>query len=168
MDWWESAIIGVVSGVVSSSIFFVVMSCIKPRIKVSKLICRSVENSKVIYRIKVVNLTRAMLTHLQYSLFFYEDDGKMVSNVFKISPAKEMLTHIDAYKGNENYSDYAIRITYEFDEDKFPLNERTKLVFTIFAQHTFSNSVACVKRVYSSQNVEMGKFETGKSTKIIG
>lgn len=167
MEWVIGIVTGIVAGVVSSIIFFCVMRCVKPKVVISDNICHDTVNSHDIYKIKVVNLTKAMLVNLRYTLMYHVDNGKGVSSVVEISPIKCALTYIDAYKKEKNYSDYALRITYLYDKAKYPLTSNTKLVFTIFAEHPYSNRTICCKKTYFASNVEQGQFETGVSTKII-
>lgn len=167
MEWVIGIVTGIVAGIVSSLIFFCVMRCVKPKVDISENICHETINSQDVYKIKVVNLTKAMLVNLRYTLMYQIDNGKGVSSVVEISPIKCALTYIDAYKDEKDYLDYAIRITYLYNSAKYPLTSNTKLVFTIFAEHPYSNRTICCKKTYFSNNVKQGKFETGISTKII-
>lgn len=168
MDWLESIIIGIVSGVVASIIFFVAISLIKPKIKISNDICREIKADQVIYKLKIVNRSRAMLTNVKYSLLYIKDNERSVGEIFEIPPAKSILSFVYGYNRKEDYSDYAIRLTFNYDEKAYPLDDKnTKLVFTIFAEHSRSNKSACFSKTFNSKNIKQGQFETGKSTKII-
>ncbi len=168
MDWIIGIVTGVVAGVVSSIIFFIAISLIKPRIEIAdKICCTTLEDGKIAYRIKVVNHSKTILTNLKYLLLYYSDDEHGVTVVKEIQPVKKTLHYIDAYKRKKNYSDYAIRIQYCFDINEFPLDDHNKLVFTFFAEHSFSNKSVCCKKVYNLADIKQGIFETGKSMNII-
>ncbi len=167
MDWVIGIITGVVAGVISSIIFYLYIWFIKPKIIISDEIC-SDANEPNIYRIKVVNLSRFKAINLNYSLHYAANNGKSVTKVQKINPKQYELTYIDGYKSKKEFSDYAIRLTYEFDILQFSLNnELTKLVFVVYAEHSFSNKGKLFKKTFKLSNIKRGIFETGKSTRII-
>jgi len=71
-------IIGIISGVVSSLIFGVILLFVRPKIFVSERICSANEDGVLFYRIKVVNKTHTMLTGVKYVLYYCEDQGDSV------------------------------------------------------------------------------------------
>ncbi len=159
-------------GVVSSVIFFVGIGLIKPKIIISDNICftpdeNSTDPSKGTYRIKVVNKSKVMLTNLTYILLYVKNRGNEVFSVEEIPTIKNTLKFIDKYKGDEDYSDYAVRIAFKYDKDKYPLTDGAKLNFIIFAEHSYSNKSKCYKKVYFEKNIKTGKYQIGKSTKIV-
>ena len=170
MNWWESILIGIASGIVASGLFFLIMSCIRPNIKISDEICREKDG---LYRIKVVNLSRCMLFNLKYSLQYEYDNGKGVKTAQAIKPNKEPLIYLNRFKNKKNYYDYAIRITYDYvshdNQYSLPLIDEThaQLVFTVIAEHSLSGKSKCIKKAYRLSNIQDGKFQLGESTEII-
>ena len=139
---------------------------LKPKLKISANICREEIGEKIIYKIKVVNKSRVMLTNVRYSLFYHKDLGHEISELTKISPRKELLDYIDKYNSNEKKTDYAVRITYDYNEKLYPLENGNYLEFVVFAEHSFSNKGKCFRMSYTSKNLDKGRFEIGKSTRI--
>ena len=167
MDWVIGIVTGVISGIVASIVLSLILCFIKPKIKLSDYICREVDGADIIYKIKVVNKSRVMLTNVHYSLIYHKDQGHGVSDITKIPPRKADLEFIDKYKNKKDYADYAVRLTFNYDEDKYPLSSTNFLEFVLFAEHSLSNRGKCFKQSYYDVNIDHGQFETGSSTKII-
>ncbi len=164
----SSIIIGIVSGVISSTCFAVFLLLIKPKVKISDQIC--VENESetdVVYRIKIVNRTFAMITNLRYALFYCEMHGDGINTVTEIKPRKTQLISIDRFNLKKDDTDYAVRISYDIDPDQYPLNDKCKLEFTFIAEHSLSNTTTCIKKEYYAKDIVAGVFESDKSVKII-
>lgn len=163
-----SIFIGVVSGVIASMCYALFMFFIRPKVKISDHIC--VENAgkpNVTYRIKVVNCTFAMLSDLKYALEYCEmhDDG--IKTVTQVAPLKQPLISINRYSFRKNHTDYAVRLSFDIDPLKYPLNDKCKLVFTFIAKHSFSNTSTCVEKEYYAKDIIEGVFETKRSTQIV-
>lgn len=161
--------IGIVSGIVASGIFFLTLLLVRPKITVSNQICYDGES---LYRIKVVNRTKAMLKNLNYTLQCYETRGDGIFYLKDIKPYREKEFYIDKYDRKDENASYAIRFSYEIPEECF-LNDTNKLVFTFLADHTYSNTSVCIKKEYfikkegGGSDIVTGIFETGLSTKIL-
>lgn len=163
----EAQIVGsILSGIIASVCFAVLMLLIRPIIKVSNKM--TVQRGAVsVYKVKVVNKTFAMLTNVKYSLHYCVDYDDGTTDITEIKPMKEKLSVIDRYSPFDKQGIYAVRISYEVDENKFPMKDNTRMVFTILADHAISNTTACKKVDYKAENIVEAIFETGKSTKAI-
>ena len=162
----EQLISGVVSGVIASVIFAVILIAIKPRMKISDNICISkTDEGLIIAKIKIVNFSRRMLTNMKYTLHYCVgyDDG--LTDITEIVPKKNFLTTVAAF--SKKNTDYAVRISYEWDNKKYPMEENTRFVFTLQGTHPFSNTSKCIKREYRKNDLKIADFETGKSCKFI-
>ena len=157
--WYESNwFVGISSGFISSLCFFIVLFLIKPRIKVSE----------EIYKIKIVNKTRSMLVDVDYSLFYKTIHKDGVDNLVEIPPYKSKLKYISKYNSSKSKNDdYAVRITYKIDKEKYPLNNNNRLMFSIMASHHTTGTTKAISSEYDSSRIREGVFETGKSTKIL-
>ena len=158
-------IVGIISGVVASIMVYIFLLLVRPKIYVSDKICKTVENGQTIFRIKVVNKTRYMLTNVKYTLNYCEKSGDGVHNVKEIPPLKTPLIFIDKYSRKDVNAEYAIRFTYPAVSDI--ITEQCWLEFSIYANHGFSNTTACVKKKYDAVNISPGIFETGTSMRIL-
>lgn len=163
---WEQIWNGIISGIVASIFFTIIMMLIKPRIKVSSQMAVKRGNTSL-YRVKVVNQTLSMLTNLKYTLHYCGDYEDGTTDVSEIKPMKEKLDTISKFSFFDKQASYAVRLSYEVDEKKFPMQENTRFVFTILADHAFSNTTRCKKIDYRAKDVVEGIFETKNSTKVI-
>ena len=157
-------ITGVISGIVAAAVFYTFLLFVRPKIHVSSKACRAPEDDAII-RIKVVNKTRCMLTNVKYALNFCQNQGDGVHRIEEILPYKTRLEFIDKYSKSDEKAEYAIRLSY-----KIPPHVRVSdgwLEFSIHTNHGFSNTSACVKKKYVSDDIVSGIFETGTSMKIL-
>ncbi|MCH5297798.1 MAG: hypothetical protein J1E85_09020 [Ruminococcus sp.] len=161
-------IVGIISGLVSSFCFFVIIFLIKPKIIVADKICKNIVGNDVIYKIKIVNKSHAMLTNLNYSLYYKIEGKDGVHEIFEIPPSKSPIVFVDKYDRNDTDADYAVRISYNVDASQFPIKDNTKFVFNLIASHSTTGSAKSVVKEYKAENIiENGLYETGKSVKII-
>ena len=128
--------------------------------------CKTIEDGDgALVKIKVVNRTRFIPTNVKYALNFCQSQGDGVHRVEEIPPYKSPLEFIDKYSKSDENAEYAIRFSY-----KIPSHIRISdgwLEFSIHANHGFSNTSACVKKRYGSDDIISGIFETGISMKIL-
>lgn len=160
----QELIIGIIAGVVSTACFSFLLLIVKPRIKVAKEICKS-EKTPNFYQIKVVNKSFFPLINLSYSLHYFEDSGDGIKRVTEIKPKFTPFQYISAFHFKEFDQDYAIRIGYE-GLDKYSLDNGV-FEFSIIASHPFSNTVKLVKVDYRKDKLIEGRYETGKSLRVI-
>jgi len=159
-------ITGVISGVVASVVFYIFLLLVRPKISVSSKICKAIEDEDGAFiRIKVVNRTRFMLTNVKYVLNFCQSRGEGVHQVEVIPPCKTPLEFIDKYSESDENAEYAIRFLYRIPPH-ISISDGW-LEFSIHANHGFSNTSACVKKKYGSDDLISGIFETGTSMKIL-
>ena len=157
---------GVISSIIATLVYALVSFFIRPNIETSKVMCVTKENGEVIYRVKIVNKTRARLMNVFYSLDYCEDTGDDRSFLTDIPTRKGIVTTIE--KCNNKTTDYAVRVSFKIDETKFPLKDNTRFIFTITATHPFSNTSVCKKTVYKKDDiVRDAVFQTGKSMNFL-
>lgn len=168
--WYESSwFVGILSGLISSFCFFLILFLVKPRIKVSEKICVSKDkNGDYFYKVKIVNKTRSMLVDVDYSLFYKTIKSDGVDSLVEIHPLKPKLKYISKYNRSKNKNDdYAVRITYKIDKDKYPFNDNTRLLFSIVASHKTTGTTKALSAEYTKEMIREGVFETGTSTRIL-
>lgn len=64
VDTINSVITGVISGIVSAAIFHIILKRTTPKIKISDQIEKRIDNGKVKYHIKVVNLRKRYVVNV--------------------------------------------------------------------------------------------------------
>ncbi len=162
----ETILLGTVSSVIASLVFYLWMILIKPRFDVSsKISVTDVAPNTVRCKVKVVNRTRAILTNVTYSFAYCIEGRDGIKDYNVIKPAKEPLTFIKQYQKHD--TDYAVRLSFDLDKSKYPLNDNVTLIFTFQASHSFSNSVRIKRVSYRLNDMVDGLFETGLSTNIL-
>lgn len=168
VDWIPSIITGVISGIIASITFFVMLLLIRPNVKVSDSISRrKLDDEKAELKIKIVNKSMAMLSNVQYTLYYCKEGKDGIHAIEEISPRKKPLTSISKYTLNKNNTDYAIRITYDVDMGKYALDDSSKLIFVFVCNHSISNTTTSIQKEYRKENIIDGIFETDKSMKVI-
>ena len=168
MGFGSSIITGIVSGIIASVCFALFLLLVKPKVKISDQICVENEGEKdAVYRIKIVNCTFAMLTNLRYVLAYCEMHGDGINTIIEIAPRKSHLISIDRFNLKKDNTDYAVRISYDIDTSKYPLNDKHKLEFTFIADHSLSNTTTCIRKECFAKDIVAGVFESDKSVKII-
>ncbi|MFR9146651.1 MAG: hypothetical protein ACLVJ4_08475 [Mediterraneibacter sp.] len=166
MSIQETVLLGVISSIIASIVFYLLMILIKPKFIISHKMSKTpVDSEYTDYMIKVVNMTRTVITNVSYSLEYCIEGPDGIIEVHTIKPLKKPLLNMDKYC--KHNTDYAIRITYRIKNEEYPLKDNTYFDFTFQAYHSFSNSLRIKKRRFVSDSVMEGIFETGKSTKIL-
>lgn len=162
MEILEQMISGIISGVCASIIFTVIQFLIKPKCKVSDIICINRNDEGFIMgEIKIANLGKSMLMNVKYSLQYCVDYEDGLSDISEIIPKKTPINTLSSF--SKKNTDYAVRITYEWSEKQYPLNDNSKLIFTLQATHPLSNTSKCIEKVYCAQDLKRGNFEFGRS-----
>lgn len=158
---------GLISGILASLIFYVVLFSVRPKIHISDKICLTRnEKGELIYQIKVVNKTRSMLFNVGYTLLFCKKSNNGVYNTQDIQPLKEPIKVIAEYDKNNDNAEYAVRLSFPVknisDKDEW-------FEFSICASHSFSNTSACMRKIYKKDDVDIkeGMFETKESMRIL-
>ena len=159
----DQIIMSVITGVAASICFMLFLLLVRPNIKIATEMCKDPCYDNL-YRIKVVNKSRAILNNVDYSLHYCEDAGDGIKEIREIPPRKSKMTFWDKYSWK--CEDYAVRLSYEIDPKEFPL-ENAELEFTIMAYHSFSNTMCCKKQIYKQDHIREGIYQAGKSMRIL-
>jgi hypothetical protein len=166
MSIQQTIVLGIISSVIASIVFYLWMILIKPRFIISDKICWSKSDDEYDYlMVKVANTTRSFLTNLSYSLIYCVEGEDGLKDIKTIEPLKAPIKHMNKYTSKN--TDYAVRITYKVKKDEYPLNDSTFFMFTFQAYHSFSNAMRIKKKTYYKNDMQNGIFETGRSTKIL-
>lgn len=166
MDIQQTIILGIVSSVIASLVFYFLMILIKPRFIISDKIClKCINDDEYDYIIKVANTTHSFITNVTYSLIYCEEGADGLKDIQTLEPLKVPITNISKY--TRKNTDYAVRLTYRLDKSKYPLDDLSYFLFTFQAYHSFSNAMKIKKQLYTKNDLQEGIFETGKSTKIL-
>jgi len=121
-----------------------ILSRFKPKIDISSKMAGgiSTKTGETVYRIKIINRTRASITDIRAQLHIYKNYQTATGEIWK-SDAIELTQSdpisVDKYDKKDVEANYAYRfLTYE-DLDKKWNDDRTQFLrFRIFARHSFS------------------------------
>ena len=160
----EAIIAGIVSGIISSIIIYVALFCIKPHITISKNLCRDPRDD--LFKVKIVNHTRANLVDVRYTLHHCHRYQDGIVNMDPIPFSKSPIEFVAAYSHDDNNAEYAIRFVFPYDEKRLVGND-DYILFTFYARHSVTGSLAFFSKEYRLADILCGKFETGTSTKAL-
>lgn len=157
----------VITGVVASIVYSLILLVIRPKVKISKEICMSKNtDGTMVYKIKVVNKSFAMLTNLKYSLYYCVEHGDGNETITEIKSRKTSILNINRYRLAEDKTDYAVRISYLIDPREYPVNDNCSFRFSFIADHALSNTTRSLSKVYRKEDIIEGNFQMGATTKI--
>lgn len=166
MDIRQTILLGIVSSVIASLVFYFLMVLIKPRFIISDKIClKHINGDEYDYIIKVANTTHSFITNVNYSLIYCEVGTDGLKDIQTLEPLKAPITNVSKY--TRKNTDYAVRLAYRLNKSDYPLDDSSYFLFTFQAYHSFSNAMKIKKQRYAKNDLQEGIFETGKSTKIL-
>ena len=176
-----SIFIGLITGILSSLVTFFVLRLMRPKIMVSdKIAAYKDKDGKLIYAIKIVNLTSCVLKNVKYELaigsFCSIPNKKQHSSKvhvgqlfsFKEIPfAQPAFDFIAKYDKNDPRKEWAVR--YTTTEDILALlanNDTSFLRFSIYVESSKTEASKLVLKEFSYEDIVSGKFELGESFDI--
>lgn len=159
MDF-SQIIMAVVTGVVASLVFFVILLCFKPRMKISPYICfdEGADDGEITkYYIKVINKTWYGLIDVQYTLSYInkQSDGKnFIEDIEPLcTPFKTFERQRPIYDCIHKEYDNCMQISYDLNEKRFPvLDDSQELCFTIVARHSVSGTIKYMQKSFNKDS----------------
>lgn len=147
-DWlifiFDKIILAIIIGLITSGTFLIILARFKPKIDISPKIARglSTKTGETVYRIKVINRTRAPITEIRAQLHIFKNYQTATGEIWK-SDAIELKRSdpiiIDKYDRKDENANYAYRfLTYEDLDEKWSDDSSQFLRFRIFARHSVS------------------------------
>lgn len=168
----QSAIIGVMSGVLSAFLFHCILKLSAPKILISSVIEKREVEGVIKYHIKIVNVKRRFLVniipYLEVAHHSNGGDGPVL-RVKVLPTSAEMIPYIDPYCRRDSDKKYAVR--YELPDNLLELwndDSAGYLMFKIYCTDAFSGSGKLFCMEYRQHScIVAGKFKTGKAVDII-
>ena len=116
----QTIVIGIISSIIASIVFYLLMILIKPRFVISdKISCIKVDDEYMDYMIKIVNKTRSVITNVNYMLTYCVEGEDGIVEIYTVAPLKSPIMNIDKY--TRKNTDYAVRITYRIRNGEYVL-----------------------------------------------
>lgn len=178
-DWLlfilDKIILAVFVGLITSGIFLIILSLFKPKIDISPKIARglSTKTDETIYRIKVINRTRAPLTDIKAQLHIYKNYQTATGEIWKSNAIKLKRSDpisINTYHRKDKDSTYAYRfLTYDNLDEKWIDDSSQFLRFRIFARHSLSGFGGFFIKDYrlKRNSIMEGDFSKGDTFEIV-
>jgi len=162
-------------GLITSGIFFVILSRFKPKIDISPKIAQGVSTKTgvTVYRIKIINRTRAPITNIRAQLHIFKSYQTATGEIWK-SNAIELKRSdpigIDKYDKKDKSASYAFRfLTYDDLDEMWSDDSSQFLRFRIIARHSASGFGGFFFRDYrlKRNSIKEGEFSKGNTFEIV-
>lgn len=139
----DKILLALLLGVVSSGIFFLVLKRLRPSVKVSPVIAKGQSLGKrTVYRVKIINKTRAPLIDIQAQLHVFEDYPSQGGAIWKTVPIQLQRASpisIGPYDKKDPDADYAYRfLTFEDLDSVWSDDSKQFLRFRLLCRSAFS------------------------------
>lgn len=164
---FDNLLVGIISGVVASLIFFIWIRGLKPKInisnKISKLSCGK-------YKVKVVNLSKFEVINVKVCMEIVEVLGDASGDINYCSQIKLVsgdVFYLPKYNKKAASCRYARRFTTKCNLEEWFDNNGSKFIrFTIYAENEFSGIGKIFSKEYKKEDIVKGEFCKGKSMDI--
>lgn len=139
-----NVLVGVISGIVASSVFFWLIFRLKPNVDISPYITTEYDDDGTpYYRFKIINRTRRSITNVQCKLVMSKDrnvpQGKIRINE-DLTLKREQIFEIAPYSKKDADAHYAYRlVTYDDLETIWDDNDMAYLRLMVSATDSVSN-----------------------------
>lgn len=169
---------GIISSLLASSVFLLVLYRIKPNILISRKISKHKIGERTVYQIKIANFTSRPVVDVNYALYRVRrelmssangksDEVKWLSEVNLRSVTKR-IPELSAFNpcpnnSGEHNTDYACRIQTEEDIEAGWVDGKTYLRFVVYATDSLSglNQVFSHEYTYKNECLLLRPFRTG-------
>ncbi len=166
-------LIGFILGIVGTILFWRFQINIKPKIAISNIIAKGYSSSnpeKVVYRIKVYNLTNRQIVNISIacSLSYIVNVGngqRSVGKTLNINPQS-----IQFLGPKKNWGDpfglSPVKVFHLTGLESAEFSSSKKILFTISATDAESGTTNIIRKIYEPHDVKDGNFEPGLFFKL--
>ncbi len=174
----DTILTGVIAGVIAAFVFFLIMQSVKPRIKISDKICRTMVPSSENgitkkFMMKFYNLTWSNIEDVSIDLFLMEDYFNGSAKDFKAKRLNLRVTNFKFISGtkSKHFSkdiwNNCVKFTILDDLDKM-WGKKDWLHLQITSYHATSGKrKVFIQKFTSTSCIEDGIFDSGQTFKII-
>ena len=167
----ESLLLGILSGIIASLLFHLLLKKDTPKIKISDTIAMRSDEEHTEYRIKVVNLRKRYVSHVSVFLFLDNMENGPDGRILREKPLvvySEDIPFIDPKRRKDLDCKYAVR--FRVDDNllsKWEDKKHQYLLLRLYCIDEKSGSGKMFEKEYRSPNcIIEGSFETGASMAI--
>lgn len=169
----DKVVLAILFGVVANGMFLYITSKFRPKIEISPNVAHRIDEAgKSIYRIKVINRTKAPIVDIKAQLHVFTSRQTATGDIWKSTSIELKQSDpimIGKYDKKDKDADYAYRfITYK-DIDKVWNDENTQFLrFRIYARHSVSGFGTFASKDYrlKRNSIKEGEFSKGDTFEI--
>jgi hypothetical protein len=172
--------VGVAAGVVASVVFLLVLSALRPRLKISTAIAKTATddgNPEFRYRFKVVNRSRRSCVDVKMSAYLVRSrlvpdgrNGHAITRVMRRVDLRRSGEVIPGYRRKDINCSFAqrVRVADETITAWHTSDQQVYLLIHVVARDGWSGFPRLFEREYRlGSQVQDGTFEAGRSFKIV-
>lgn len=171
-QFWSSIVAGLISGLISSGLFFYFISTLRPNLSLSKTICKFKNlDGRDVYGIKILNNSKFHVLDLQIEAILmspFNAPGGTNYYMQWVKLKREHITLFRRYDKKDVSANYAFVVATIDNLDEIWTNETQHFVVKIHGKHSFSGmSRSFEQKYYTKKNcIKDGLFNFGKTFDI--
>ena len=171
MDILENLFIGVVSGVVASAAFFLLLRRLRPDIEISPLIAKVTTGGYTYYDFKIINRSRRAAIDIRVHCVLATPEnvqGGPIYQTLGITLTKDTFFELGPYDRNDRDAYYALRFTTVDDLDTLWKDDRSHVRLRIMATDSESGFSRAFLRDFRTKrnSIHEGQHEFGDSLTV--
>lgn len=162
---------GLISGVISSVLFFCMMSMLRPHLTISGDICKGVDDIGVFYAIKILNHSKYDVIDLKIELILktpFNSNGGLNHSMEWINLRRDKILLLPRYKKDDKHGDYALVVATRDNLEQMWTNNAQFVEVKVHGKHCFSGiRKSFDKKYYTKRStIKDGMFNFGKTFDI--
>lgn len=166
-----SIIAGIVSGLISSGLFFWIMSRLQPKMLISECICKGEDKNGTFYGFKILNLTKHNIIDLRLEVQLktpFNSNGGSNFSMEWIKLKKDYILQFPKYDPNDKNADYALIVATRDNLEELWCDPAQHLEMRIYGKHALSGiRKSFTQKYYTKKNcIKAGLFNFGKTFDI--
>lgn len=170
--------IGVVAGIIASSLFFLVLRVFKPKIVICDKIVKEIKKKtygevEFVYRFKIINKTRANIENVSIDLFLMEDYFNGSAKNYKtkrLTIAQPEFKFLTGTKNkNKEIHNNCVQMVIREPLEKLWNGEREWLHLQIDSKHSKSGRRKVFVKTFKDpiNTIIIGRFDSGENFNIL-
>ena len=171
MELVIALVVGIGSGTVSSTIFYILLRGLKPSIEISPYVARVDRGGTVYYDFKIINKSKRPLidvrAHASLANLVYAEGGPVFETA-KIPLIRDHYFELNGFDRKDQYADYALRFATTYDLNGAWSNDSNHLKLRVIATDSVSGfSKAFVKQFATKRNsIKDGRHQFGEGLDV--
>ncbi|RAJ28885.1 hypothetical protein [Pedobacter cryoconitis] len=166
-----SILTGLISGVISSLLFFWIISRMRPKMSISTAICKGVDSVGTFYGFKILNNSKYNVLDLKIEVIlkkpFNSNGGANHSNVW-IELKRDGIIQFPRYRKDDKSAGYALIVATRDNLDALWCDDAQSLEVIVHGKHSFSGiSKSFTQNYYTKKScIKEGIFNFGQTFEI--